>query len=40
MLPDCNIFAFEVISTNMLMADIYAPNGRISYESTQLEEIE
>ena len=40
MLPDCNVFAFEVISTNMLMADIYAPKGRIVYEPTQLEEVE
>lgn len=40
MLPDCKVFAFEVISTNMLMADIYAPYDRFQYEDTQMEEIQ
>ena len=40
MLPDCKVFAFEVISTNMLMADVYAPKGRIAFESAVFEEVE
>ena len=39
MLPDCNVFAFEVISTNMLMGDIYAPCDRFQFENSLMEEI-
>lgn len=28
-LPDCKAFTFEVVSTNMLMVDIFAPKGQI-----------
>ena len=30
-LPDCRKFVFELVSTNMLLEDIYAPQGRIQY---------
>jgi hypothetical protein len=30
-LPDCTVFTFEVVSTNMLMVDVYAPKDRIKY---------
>ena len=39
-LPDCTDFTFEVVNTNMLLADVYAPRGRIPYEATQLAEVE
>lgn len=28
-LPDCKQFVFELVSTNMLLEDIFAPKGRI-----------
>ena len=28
-LPDCRKFAYELVSTNMLLEDVYAPPGRI-----------
>ena len=40
-LPDCTVFTFEVVNTNMLMVDIYAPKGRIKYVTpSQTEEVE
>ena len=40
-LPDCNVFTFEVVSTNMLIVDIYAPKDRIQYAAQQpAEEVE
>ena len=31
-LPDCTEFIFEVVNTNMLMADIYAPKNMIQID--------
>lgn len=39
MLPDCREFVFEVVSSNMLLEDMYAPRGRIKYTPVQTEEV-
>jgi len=39
MLPDCRKFVFEVVSFNMLLEDIYAPQGLIDYQPQQRQEV-
>lgn len=39
-LPDCNEFTFEVVNTNMLMADLYAPKNIMAFEYILAEEVE
>jgi len=39
-LPCCKEFKFEVVSSNMLLADIYSPKNRIDYEHLSLQEVQ